>query len=223
MHNQFYSDKGGQAKFIDLWRCWTPNQLPLLKGNLPRVMFLSAPSTGKTALMEAKAFQCMQIGLNVLFLLPFADDDKTKTLLTLKIQQQWQDLKEKHQWQNEFHICSLKRKGLYRIDFEHFKELVQSEAFRDAAIFADELEVHDNDDLQALTDIATMYEQRTIWLAITYISNKNVTTEKVKSEFERHNFYIPELVNPIRNSKEIVKHSYPSIKGELTKYLRYWF
>merc|ERR1712223_1969779 len=65
-------DKGGQARFIDLWRCWTPNQLPLLKGNLPRVMFLSAPSTGKTALMEAKAFQCMQMGMNVLFLLPFA-------------------------------------------------------------------------------------------------------------------------------------------------------
>ena len=50
-----------------------------------------------------------------------------------------------------------------------------------------------------------------------------VTSEKVKSEFEERNFYIPELVNPIRNSKEIVKHSYPSIKGELTKYLRYWF
>ena len=64
--SQFYFDKGGQARFIDLWRCWTPNQLPLLKGNLLKVMFLSAPSTGKTALMEAKAFQCMQRGMNIL-------------------------------------------------------------------------------------------------------------------------------------------------------------
>ena len=86
--------------------------------------------------MEAKAFQCMQNGMNVLFLLPFSDDDKTKTLLTLKMQQQWKNLKEKHQWQNDFLICSLKRKR-HEIDFEHFKELVQSEAFRDAAIIAD--------------------------------------------------------------------------------------
>ena len=212
MHNQFYSDKGGQAKFIDLWRCWTPNQLPLLKGNLPRVMFLSAPSTGKTALMEAKAFQCMQMGMNVLFLLPFSTrQNRAKTLLTLKMQQQWKNLKETHQWQNEFHICSLKRRGSYDIDFKHFKELAQSEAFRDSAIFADELAITDYD-LQALTDIATMYEQRTIWLAITII--KDVSKEEVKSKFEKHNFYIPELLNPIRNSKEIVKYAYPSIRGK---------
>ena len=35
-------------------------------------MFFSAPSTGKTALMEAKAFQCMQDGMNVLFIIPYA-------------------------------------------------------------------------------------------------------------------------------------------------------
>ena len=87
LHNPFCSNKGGQAKFIDMWRCWTPNQLPLLKGNLSKVLFLSAPSTGKTALMEAKAFQCRKNGSNVLFLLPVADaSKKAKTLLTLKMQ-----------------------------------------------------------------------------------------------------------------------------------------
>ena len=129
------------------------------------------------------------------------------------MQQQWQNLKEKHQWQNDFHVCSLKRRGKGEIDFEHFKELVQSEAFRDAAIFADELQIYNNDELQALTDIATMYEQRTIWLAITIINN--VSIENVKSEFEMHYFYIPELLNPIRNSKDIVKYAYPSIRGKL--------
>ena len=50
-------------------------------------MFFSAPSTGKTALMEAKAFQCMKNGLKVLFLLPVAGAFKeTKTLLTLRMQ-----------------------------------------------------------------------------------------------------------------------------------------
>merc|ERR1711971_1053846 len=137
-------DKGGQAKFIDMWRCWTPNQLPLLKGNLPKVMFLSAPSTGKTALMEAKAFQAMQKGLNVLFLLPFAYENIAKTLLTLKMQQQWQNLKEKHDWQNELHVCSVRREGSYsEIDFKHMKELIQCEAYRNAAIFADELSIAD--------------------------------------------------------------------------------
>ena len=174
---------------------------------------MSAPSTGKTALMEAKAFQCMQNGLNVLFFLPFCKANRAKTLLTLKMQQQWQTLKEKHQWQNEFHVCSVRRNGS-GIDFDHMKELVQSEAFRDAAIFADELSIYDNDDLQALSGIATMCEERTIWLAITFIKVSNISTERVKSEFEMQNFHVPELINPIRNSKEIVKHAYPTIIGE---------
>ena len=82
--------------------------------------------------MEAKAFQCMMNGMDVLFILPFSYDKRAKTLLTLKMQQQWKNLKEKHQWQNTFHIYSLKRRRNNRIDFENFKELVQSEALRDA-------------------------------------------------------------------------------------------
>ena len=69
--------------------------------------------------MEAKAFQCMMNGKNVLFILPFSSGNEVKTLLALKMQQQWKNLKEKHQWQNYFQVCSLKRKGSY-IDFEHF-------------------------------------------------------------------------------------------------------
>ena len=68
-------------------------------------------------------------------------------------------------------------------------------------------------------EIVTMYEQRTIWIAITSIDhrqNNEVLTEKVKTEFEKHNFYIPELLNPIRNSKEIVKFTHLSIKGKVT-------
>merc|ERR1719219_2583212 len=34
---------------------------------------------------------------------------------------------------------------------------------------------------------------------------------KVISEFQERNFHIPTLVNPIRNSKQIVKHAYPTI------------
>ena len=254
--------KGGQAKFIDLWRCWTPNQLPLLKGNLTKVLFMSAPSTGKTALMEAKALQCIQNGLHVVFLLPFAGACReTKTLLTLKmqekararsktlgLQQHTQDQNIMEQVQsnslhllgrlksirrqtvpyhsilpviqqqgmaerNEYSICSLRRKG-YRgqIDFEHMRQLIQSETYKDAAIFADELLICEENDLESLTAIAAMCEERTIWLAITFINNKNVPMQRVKSRM--NDFYFPELLNPVRNSAEIIKYTYPSLTGK---------
>ena len=165
--------------------------------------------------MEAKAVQCMQNGMRVLFLLPFANsDNNTKLLLTLKIQQQWQILKEKHNWQNEFNVVSLRRKKGCDIDFDYLKELVQSEEFRDAAVFADELSIFSPDELKTLASISSMNEQRIMWFAITYINKLLVPLKQVKSVFERHNFYIPELVNPIRNSSEIVKYIYPSIRGE---------
>ena len=75
--------------------------------------------------MEAKAFQCMQNGMNVIFVLPFTPRYNEKTLLTLKMEQQWQNLKEKHQWDNEFKVCSVKIIDNHKIDFDHFKELVQ--------------------------------------------------------------------------------------------------
>ena len=169
MNRHYALIKGSQAKFIEMWRCWTPNQLPLLKGNLSNVLFLSAPSTGKTALMEAKAFQCMQNGMNVLFIIPYANVfNEPKSLLTLRMQQQWKNLKEEYQWENEFNVCALRRSGLSS-GFEHLRELVQNESIRNTAIFIDELQIENNHDLRDLTDIVTMNEQRTIWLTITYI------------------------------------------------------
>ena len=58
--------KAGSAKIIEMYRCWTPNQLPLLKGNILRVLFMTAPSTGKTAIMEGKALKCFEEGNLVL-------------------------------------------------------------------------------------------------------------------------------------------------------------
>ena len=45
----------GCAENIELWRCWTPNQFPLLKCGIKKLMFVSAPSTGKTILMTEEA------------------------------------------------------------------------------------------------------------------------------------------------------------------------
>ena len=103
------------------------------------------------------------------------------------------------------------------IDYEHLKEVVQKQEYKDAAIFADELSIFNNDDLQKLSNIAVACEGRTIWLANTFI-NISVSIEEVKSKFEAQNFFIPELLNPVRNSKAIVRHAYPSMKGELIFY-----
>ena len=131
----------------------------------------------------------------------------------LALQQHLNDMKE----QKRYHVTSLKRKGHRgQIDFEHLKELVLSDAFKDAAIFADELLICDDNDLQSLTSILALCEQRTVWIAITYINCKNVPIEKVKSNL--NDFYVPELVNPVRNSAEVVRYAYPSLKGKLIQY-----
>ena len=56
----------GCAENIELWRCWTPNQFPLLKCGIKKLMFVSAPSTGKTILMTEEAcFIAFETGKNL--------------------------------------------------------------------------------------------------------------------------------------------------------------
>ena len=210
--------KAGKAYIIEMHRCWTPNQLPLLKGNLPKVLFMSAPSTGKTTLMEAKAFQCMKNEEDVVFIIPFGFGNKIKTLLALKLEQHWQQISQQHQGQNKFHVCSIKTKwsSITRsltIDYKHLHQLIQSDKYKNAAIFADELSIFKSTDLQALMEIASSTVGRHIWLAITGMRQNQITPEEIKSEFEKQDFYIPILENPLRNSSAIVDFAYPSIKS----------
>ena len=130
--------------------------------------------------MEAKAFQCMQKGLDVLFLIPSSPYNQATTHLTLKLQQKWQNLKEKHQWQNEVHIFPIKRKR-FGIDYEKMRNLIESTKFKDAAIFADELIIWNENELQMLIDMVKVCQGRITWLAITYI--KNSTENQIKPNF----------------------------------------
>ena len=210
--------KAGNAYIIEMHRCWTPNQLPLLKGNLPKVIFMSAPSTGKTTLMEAKAFQCMKNEEDVVFIIPFGFGNKIKTLLALKLEQKWQQLSQQHQWENKFHVCSIKTKlsqfsKRLTIDYEHLHQLIQSDQYKNAAIFVDELSIFKRAELKALIKTASSTEGRNIWLAITGMRQNQISPEEIKSEFEKEGFYIPKLDNPLRNSSAIVDFAYPSIKS----------
>ena len=122
---------------------------------------------------------------------------------------------------NHQDIFLLVRYGIEnQIDYKHLMQVIKKQEYKDAAIFADELLIQNNNNLQKLSNIVIAYEGRTIWLANTYIDN-SVSIEEVKSKFEAQNFFIPELLNPVRNSKAIVRHAYPSMKGELIFYQRY--
>ena len=118
--------KAGSAKIIEMYRCWTPNQLPLLKGNILRVLFMTAPSTGKTAMMEDKALKCFELGGNVMFVIPYGYQDKIKTLLALKMKQKYEKLNENHGGENKFHVCFIKTKWSsakrnLSVDYDNFR------------------------------------------------------------------------------------------------------
>ena len=179
---------------------------------------MSAPSTGKTTLMEAKGFKCMRDGQDVMFVIPFGFGNKIKTLLALKLEQKWQQLSQEHQWENKFHVCSIKTKwsSITRsltIDYKHLHQLIQSDQYKNTAIFVDELSIFKRAELKALIKTASSTLGRNIWLAITGMRQNKISPEEIKSEFEKQGFYIPKLDNPLRNSSAIVDFAYPSIKS----------
>jgi hypothetical protein len=99
-----------------------------------------------------------------------------------------------------------------RYAYAHFKQLLQSDQHKNAAIFVDEIFLVDKSDLQALTEIAKLCEGRNIWLAITGMYTNKIKPEEVEAAFAKLDFYIPELHNPIRNSSAIIKHAHPEFK-----------
>ena len=212
--------KAGKAKIIEMYRCWTPNQLPLLRGCILKVLFMAAPSTGKTTLMEEKAFQYFGMGKNILFVIPYGYQNKIKTLLALKMQQKWKSINEEYGQTNKFHVSFVKTKWSpskrnLTVDYDDFSRLILSDQFKDSEVFADKLSVYNTEELQQLLTIATTNSERSTWLAITGMRQNKVTPEEIKSEFEKNGFYVPKLVNPLRNSSAIVECAYPNVKGML--------
>ena len=217
-------DKAGAAEVIDMWRCWTPYQFPLLKGRILKVLFIAAPSTGKTTLMDRKALYCFKEGQNVIFIIPFGYQNKIRTLLALKMAHEWDKLNQENQGSNKFEVISIKTKWypkssykILTVDYDHLQEVIESN--RDAAIFADELSVYNRVELKSLLNMATSTSNRCIWLAITGIRQSKIGPKKIQAEFEKHDFYVPKLSNPIRNSSAVVEFAYPTIKGK-PEYLR---
>ena len=94
--------------------------------------------------------------------------------------------------------------------------MIQSEQFKDCAVFADELSIFNEKELQALKNTFELDSDRIIWIAITGMRQNKISPEKIKSEFKSLNFYVPDLLNPLRNSSKIIEFAYPNIRGKLT-------
>ena len=102
--------------------------------------------------------------------------------------------------------------------------MIQSEQFKDCAAFADELSIFNEKELQALKNTFRLNSDRIIWIAITGMRQNKISPEKIKSEFESLNFYVPNLLNPLRNSSKIIEFAYPSIRGNFNlMYLHFKF
>ena len=139
-------------------------------------------------------------------------------LLGLKMEHELKSQIEKCNGKNHFQVCFIKSKWSptrrnLAVDYEDFCNLVESEQFKDSEVFADELSVYNSDDLTTLTKVTSSYLNRTFWLTVTGMRQNKIAPQKIQNAFENHGFYVPNLVNPLRNSLEIVKFAYPIIDG----------
>ena len=180
--------------------------------------------------MEAEAISCVENGINAVFFIPNADCDdvdenlcpkrNVKSLLALRMELNFERLRQKFEWKNSsLKVQSFKRNAR-AINFEHLIGLIQSEEYQNSAIFIDEVFIFSYSRcLKNLKKIAELCGERKLWIAISAITStvqgelNDITIDKVKTIF-KDDFYIPELLNPIRNSSGILKAAYPSLAGK---------
>lgn len=187
----------GCAENIELWRAWTPNQQILVKSNVQKVIFISAPSTGKTTLMTEEAYYLGSKSEKAAFFIPSTFGANRNTLLALSMQ---------HQFQNYFEVCSVKRrtKG---IDYKSLLGMLQNGQYPEYHIFIDEIHIESIKDIEILKDIANICAEKTLWMSITSMKS-DVSSDFIRSEFGNEFFIPDDLIYPLRNSPSIVKYAY---------------
>ena len=196
--------KAGSAENIDVWRCLTPNQQPLLKVKLQKVIFISAPSTGKTTMMTSEALYIAEtLGEKVVFVTPGTFGYNQKTLLAMSLENDFKDI-------GNIEVSCLKRTTTNGIDYQNLLMFIQTR--ESCHYFIDELHLQTMDDINVLKEISQMCENKTLWITISSKSNE-VLYDTLKSEFA--DFYIPDdLVYPLRNTSTISKYAYSLKDGK---------
>ena len=153
---------------------------------------MSAASTGKTILMATKAEQLSLEGEKpVVFFVPCADES-VKTLLAL-------DMEKRH----NFEVHSLES-HLGRINFQELEDLIRDK-YKDYHIFIDELILKKEDStiLKKISKEVLIHPNQVFWVTITGVDLGVDATSELTSDF-----FIPELLNPLRNTSEILNYSF---------------
>ena len=200
-------NKAGSAESIESWRCLTPSQLPLLKSRLAKVLFLNAPSTGKTTLMISEACHLSnEMQEPVLFLIPGTFGKKCKTLLALSMEQHFQSIAPLVE------VSTVRRRTDEGIDYPKLLVLLQSDKYSSHHIFIDEIHIETDTDFKILKDIAQLFDDdgRTLWLTVTSMNPK--FSVKIRTEFATDFYFPSDLVYPLRNSSQIINYAY-NIQG----------
>ena len=127
----------------------------------------------------------------VVFFVPCAHES-VKTLLAL-------DMEKRH----NFEVHSLKSNYGGKINFQELEDLIRDK-YKDYHIFIDELILDKGDStiLKKISNEVLIHPNQVFWVTITGENGVDATSEL------RNDFFIPELLNPLRNTSEIINYSF---------------
>ena len=198
-------EKSGDATNIALWN-WTPEQKSLLDANIPRVILTSYWSTGKTRIKFEKAKRLAAAGKTVIFVLH--DVGFPPILLYLSLMNEIE--------RSESNMKLMMSKNLEK---DVLNALIVD---KDVNIFIDEIclgcnidAIHLDKNFKALNEICAKIDPKSyLWITIARLVNNHVPATDTSTMFDfdswlsekktYEDFFVPSLLYPLRNSKEIV-------------------
>ena len=192
------------AFWNNLYFCWTPNQLSLIRTEtIKKLLLLSQPSSGKTFILKAKAKKLALSGQKVLFLLPCYKN--IQSLLFFQLQQEFQEFND------SIRVDNVKANG--SSSFFEDDLMKKLEKYKDHHVIMDEVGVYDKRDIAVIKKAAKRCTSKTFWLTVTYIYNQRYEEDL---RVELNDFYIfkDELNIPLRNTASIALTAYNIKKGE---------
>ena len=206
-------DKAGQFDNILYWNqlfCWTPNQLSVLKDeSLRYVLFLSAPSCGKTFIKKAKAKFFAQKGQKVAFFIPNYYK-LLGTLLSYQLEQEFEGFSE------SIKIVNVNAGKYSKIAKDHFYSLLES--YKDHQIIMDEVLIWDEEDIEVIKNVAHHCQAAKVafWFTVSFFENEEIKS-RLLNELEDFHVITDELSIPLRNTDSIVRNAFKIEGNSRTK------
>ena len=198
-------DKAGQFDNILYWNqifCWTPNQLSLLKDeSLRYVLFLSAPSCGKTFIKKAKAKFFAQKGQKLAFLIPtLFREDVLCTLLSFQLELEFESFSD------NIKVVSVNVGNFFKIDKDVYPLL---ELYKDHNIFIDEVAIWDDKDIEVIKNVAQQCQSANVafWFTVSFVMNEEIKN-RLLNAFRDFHVITDELSIPLRNTDSIARYAY---------------